>query len=331
MSKNILVPGGAGYVGSHMVYALLHEGYNPVVFDNLSTGCRESIPDDVIFIEADLRNASDIMAVLKCHRIDAVMHFAASSIAPESMVDPLKYYENNVLACVNLLKAMAENKVKKFIFSSTAAVYGEPVNIPVKEEDETLPTNTYGRSKLMIENILRDIAVAHDFSYISLRYFNAAGAHPSGRTGEKHNPETHLIPNILKVASGEKDELTIFGDDYPTPDGTCIRDYIHIQDLCRAHLLALEALNGGVKSDMFNLGSGSGYSVKQILQTAEEITGSKIKTKTASRRTGDPARLVASSGKAQKILGWKPELDIREIIQSAWAWECKTAALKQKK
>jgi UDP-glucose 4-epimerase len=320
---SILVIGGAGYIGSHMVRTLLEEKYDTIVFDNVSTGYREFIPEGVPFIKGDLRNESDIQSVFREHPVDAVMHFAASSIVPESMSNPLKYYRNNVLACINLLKVMIENNVMKFIFSSTAAVYGEPESIPIKEEDKTRPSNTYGRSKLMIENILGDISHVHDFSYIALRYFNAAGAHPSGEIGEKHDPETHLIPNILKVARGEKEELTIFGNDYPTPDGTCIRDFIHVQDLSRAHLLALKALNDGIKSDIFNLGSGSGYSVQEVVQVSEEVTGKGIKIKTGPRRAGDPAKLVASSDRAQKILGWKPELDLNKIIMSAWAWESK--------
>ncbi|MBI2471507.1 MAG: UDP-glucose 4-epimerase GalE [Planctomycetes bacterium] len=320
----VLVVGGAGYIGSHMVRALLEEKYDTVVFDNLSTGYREFVPERVPFIRGDLRNVPDIQGVFRDHSIDAVMHFAASSIVPESMSDPLKYYHNNVLACINLLKVMMENKVAKFIFSSTAAVYGEPENIPIKEEDKTCPTNTYGRSKLMIENILSDISRAYDFSYIALRYFNAAGAHPAGEIGEKHNPETHLIPNILKTARGEKSELMIFGDDYPTPDGTCIRDFIHVQDLCHAHLLALKALKDGKKNDIFNLGSGSGYSVKEVVRTVEEVTGKKIKVKIVPRRAGDPAKLVAGAEMAKKILGWKPNANLEEIIGTAWVWECKS-------
>lgn len=321
----VLVIGGAGYIGSHMVRSLLKEKHDAIIFDNLSTGYREFIPEGTPFIKGDLRNGADIQGAFERHTIDAVMHFAASSLVPESMSNPLKYYDNNVLACINLLKAMVENKVKKFIFSSTAAVYGEPENIPIKENDKTCPTNPYGMSKLMIENILKDVSRAHDVSYIALRYFNAAGAHPSGETGEKHIPETHLIPNILKAAKGEKSEVTIFGDDYQTPDGTCIRDFIHVQDLCRAHLLALKALKEGIKSDIFNLGSGSGYSVKEVVRTTERVTGRKINVKIAPRRPGDPARLVAGSERAQKTLGWRPELDLNEIIRSAWAWECKSS------
>lgn len=319
----VLVVGGAGYIGSHMVQTLLKEKIDTIVFDNLSTGYSEFIPEGVPFIKGDLRSESDIQNVFKEYAIDVVMHFAASSIVPESVSNPLKYYENNVLACINLLKVMAENKVKKFIFSSTAAVYGEPENVPIKEGDKTSPTNPYGRSKLMIENILRDIASAHDFSYVSLRYFNAAGAHPSGEIGEKHDPETHLIPNILKVAKWMKDELTIFGDDYPTPDGTCIRDYIHVQDLCKAHLLALGALTGGIKNEIFNLGNGNGFSVREVVSTAEKVTGRKIHVKVGPRRPGDPARLVASAEKVQTILGWKPRANLEEIIRTAWEWEKK--------
>lgn len=320
----VLVIGGAGYIGSHMVRALLEEKHDVIVFDNLSTGYREFIPEGAPFIKGDLRNGADIRGAFEEHTIDAVMHFAAASLVPESMSNPLKYYDNNVLACINLLKAMVEKKVKKCIFSSTAAVYGEPENIPIKENDKTCPANPYGMSKLMIENILKDASRAHDVSYIALRYFNAAGAHPSGETGEKHVPETHLIPNILKTAKGEKSEVMIFGDDYQTPDGTCIRDFIHVQDLCRAHLLALKALKEGMKSDVFNLGSGSGYSVKEVVRAAEVVTGRKINVKTAPRRPGDPARLVAGAERAQKVLGWRPELDLNEIIRSAWAWECRS-------
>lgn len=323
MNENILVIGGAGYIGSHMVRALLGEKHNPIVFDNLSTGHKEFVPEGAIFIQGDLRNIQDVNKALERYSVsvDAVMHFAASSIVPESMCNPLKYYENNVSACINLLKVMVENKVKKFIFSSTAAVYGEPENVPIKEEDKTNPTNPYGKSKLMIENMLKDIAQAHDFSYISLRYFNAAGAHLSGKIGEMHDPETHLIPNILKVAKGVKDVLTIFGDKYPTPDGTCIRDYIHVQDLCKAHLLALEALNNGIKNEIFNLGNGDGFSVREVVNMAEKITGRQINVKVGPRRPGDPARLVASAERAKDVLGWNPNANLEEIVRTAWEWE----------
>lgn len=317
----ILVVGGAGYIGSHMVRMLLDDKFDTMVFDNLSTGHNEFVPQEATFVKGDLRDESDIQNVFKKYTVDAVMHFAASSIVPESVSNPMKYYENNVVACANLLKAMLENNVTQFIFSSTAAVYGEPKIIPIKETDETCPANPYGRSKLMIENMLKDVSRAHDFSYVSLRYFNAAGAHPSGQIGEMHNPETHLIPNILKVAKGEKNELTIFGADYPTPDGTCVRDFIHVQDLCNAHLLALNALKKKLKSSICNLGNGNGFSVKEVIAMAEKITGEKIRVQIGTRRIGDPAKLVASSTKAQNDLGWRPKLDLHEIIKSAWAWE----------
>lgn len=306
-----------------MVRALLDEKHNPIVFDNLSTGHKGFVPEGAIFIQGDLRNVQEVNNAFGRYSVDGVMHFAASSVVPESMRNPLKYYENNVSACINLLKVMLENKVKQFIFSSTAAVYGEPENVPIKEEYKTNPTNPYGGSKLMIEKILKDIAKSHDFSYISLRYFNAAGAHPSGELGEMHDPETHLIPNILKVAKGAKDELTIFGDDYPTPDGTCIRDYIHVQDLCKAHLLALEALNNSVKNEIFNLGNGDGFSVREVVNTAEKVTGRKINVKVGPRRPGDPVKLVASAERAKDVLGWNPSTNLEEIVRTAWEWEKK--------
>jgi len=318
-SKNILVTGGAGYIGSHMVCTLLNEEYTPIVFDNLSTGYRESIPEEVTFIKGDLRKESDIRQVFDRYPIDTVMHFAASIVVPESVSNPIEYYENNVLASINLLKVLLQHKVKRLIFSSSAAVYGEPKIIPIVEESPTLPTNPYGNSKLIVEGILKDIAKAYDFSYVSLRYFNAAGLHPSAGIAKRHNNETtHLIPNVVKVASGRKKELTIFGDDYPTPDGTCIRDYIYIQDLCEAHLLSLKALKEGMKSNVFNLGNGKGYSVKEVVQAAERVTGKKIRVKIGPRRKGDPARLVASSEKAKKILGWTAKAGLDEIIKSVW-------------
>lgn len=330
MNNNILVAGGAGYVGSHMVRMLKDNGYNPVVFDNLSTGHQEFVPKDVVFVKGDLRKPGKMEKLLKSCRISAVMHFAASSLVGESMKDPLKYYENNVLACIGIIKAMIKYKAKKLIFSSSAAVYGEPERVPIKEEDETRPTNPYGRSKLMIEKILKDSSEAYDLSYISLRYFNASGAHSSGEIGELHDPETHLIPNILKAAKGENKELTIFGNNYPTPDGSCVRDYVHVQDLCSAHLLALKALEKGMKRGIFNLGNGNGYSVKEIVKSAEMVTGKKIKVKIGPRRAGDPARLVASPEKAVKVLGWKRKYNLHDIIGSAWGWENRIWAQRKK-
>ncbi len=282
MCKTILIAGGAGYIGSHMLRALLEEGFSPVVFDNLSTGHKEFIPKNTIFIKGDLCKENDIQKIFEKIPIDAVMHFAASALVSESMNNPIKYYYNNVSAFINLLNAMLKHKIKKLIFSSTCAVYGEPKRVPIREDDDNNPTNPYGRSKLMVERIIKDIAETYDFSYISLRYFNVAGAHPSGGIGEWHNPETHLIPNILKVANGQKKKLIIFGDDYPTPDGTCIRDYIYIEDLCQAHLLALKALREGMRSDVFNLGDGSGYSIKEVVQAAEKVISKKVNVEIGS-------------------------------------------------
>jgi len=304
-----------------MLRALLEEGFSPVVFDNLSTGHKEFIPKNTIFIKGDLCKENDIQKIFEKIPIDAVMHFAASALVSESMNNPIKYYYNNVSAFINLLNAMLKHKIKKLIFSSTCAVYGEPKRVPIREDDDNNPTNPYGRSKLMVERIIKDIAETYDFSYISLRYFNVAGAHPSGGIGEWHNPETHLIPNILKVANGQKKKLIIFGDDYPTPDGTCIRDYIYIEDLCQAHLLALKALREGMRSDVFNLGDGSGYSIKEVVQAAEKVISKKVNVEIGSRRLGDPARLIASYEKAKKNLGWEPKADLKKIIKSAWEWE----------
>lgn len=317
----ILVAGGAGYIGSHMVRLLIEKSCDVTIFDNLSTGHRALLHKDAAFIKGDLRNLSDIEKAFRKRKIDSVMHFAASSLVGESVKDPIKYYENNVLACINLIRAMTKNKVNKFIFSSTAAVYGEPKRIPIKEDDALNPANPYGSSKLMIEEILEDTSKAYDFSYIALRYFNAAGAHSSARIGEMHNPETHLIPNILKAVKDNRAEVSIFGDDYPTPDGTCIRDYIHVEDLCDAHLLALKGLSKGIKNRSFNLGSGRGYSVKEVVKTARECIGRPIRTRICARRAGDPARLVASSSQARRVLGWKPKHDLEDIISSAWKFE----------
>ena len=317
----VLVAGGAGYIGSNMVLRLLEAGHQVVIFDNLSTGHRRLISKKADFVQGDLRKFEDIQAALQKHKVDAVMHFAAAALVGESVENPLKYYDNNVLATAQLLKAMQEAKVKQFIFSSTCAIFGEPKRIPILEDDPKEPANPYGQSKLMIETMLQDHARATDFRYVALRYFNACGAHPSGEIGEIHDPEAHLIPNILKVLTGEKKELQIFGDDYDTPDGTCVRDYVHIEDLAAAHLLALEALEKGMKSDVFNLGSGSGHSVKEIVRAVEKVTGKKVKVKMCPRRPGDPAKLVAGADKARKVLGWEPQHDLESIIRTAWQWE----------
>ena len=321
MSGRILVVGGAGYIGSHMVRELLDAGYSPAVFDNLSTGHRDAVPAGAPFIQGDLAREQDILAALASFRAEAVLHFAASSLVGESIREPLKYYRNNVACCLNLLGAMEKSGVNRLVFSSTAAVYGEPARVPIREDDPTVPVNPYGESKLMIERILRDLSRSGRLAYVSLRYFNACGARPAAGVGERHEPETHLIPNVLRAASGRKEDLTVFGEDYPTPDGTCIRDYIHVQDLAEAHLLALEALRKGLPSDVFNLGNGGGYSVRQIIASAETVTGRKIRAVYGARRPGDPAVLVAGSEKARRVLGWRPRRGLEEILRSAWAWE----------
>ena len=327
----VLVTGGAGYIGSHMVRVLIQAKHTPIVLDNLSTGHKESVPEAALFFKGDLKNLKDVEAVFKKYKIDAVMHFAASCLVGESATEPLKYYENNVLSCIHLLNVMRKHKVKFLIFSSTCAVFGEPKRLPIEEDDPKSPTNTYGQSKLIIETLLKDVASKSDLRFASLRYFNACGADPDGETGEVHNPEAHLVPNILKTLCGKAKELTIFGDDYATPDGTCVRDYVHVRDLCQAHLLALDALKAGMKSNFFNLGNGDGYSVKDIVKVAERITGKKVRVKIGPRRPGDPARLVASARKAGKILGWKPKLTLEQIIQTAWQWETKKAPKWQKR
>ena len=325
MSKsNILVIGGAGYIGSHMVYALLDAKYTPIVFDNLSTGHREFVAKGVKFIKGDLRKPKDIEAVFRAHKIDSVIHFSAASLVGESVTDPLKYYDNNVLSFVYLLNAMRKYKVKNIVFSSTAAVYGEPKRIPIEEDDDKEPTNTYGRTKLMMEKIVADAANAYgDIQYIILRYFNVAGAHNHGATGECHHPETHLIPNILKAAKSGKKGLKIFGSDYPTKDGSCVRDYIHVEDVCSAHILAVQGLHKGIKNTYFNLGTEDGCSNLEVIAAVEKVTGKKVNYSMAPRRPGDPAKLVASSKKARKVLGWAPKYDLENIVSTAWAWEKK--------
>lgn len=323
MGKYILVTGGAGYIGSHMVRMLLEEGFQPVVFDNLSTGHREFVPLEVPFAQGDLREHGTIEKVFEEYPIDAVMHFAAFSIVPESVKEPARYYENNVEGFRNLLSKVLDKKIEKFIFSSSASVYGESKDKFLTEKSPTQPTNPYGETKLAVENMLQAAAAKERFYYASLRYFNASGAHSSGDIGERHNPETHLIPNVLKAAADERKEITIFGNDYPTPDGTCIRDYIHVEDLCRAHLLALRFLEHEERSEIFNLGNGRGHSVKEVIETARKVTDKKLKTNIGPRRAGDPAYLVASAEKAKKLLNWEPRRDLKEIIEAAWNWERK--------
>lgn len=317
----ILVLGGAGYIGSHTVYELIDNGEDVVIIDNLQTGHIEAVHPKAKFYKGDIRDKEFLDNVFQKEKIDAVIHFAASSIVGESMTNPLKYYDNNLLGTKVLLESMIEHKIGKIVFSSTAAVYGEPKNIPIVETDPTIPENTYGETKLAMEKMFKWVSKAHGLRYVSLRYFNACGAHISGKIGEKHNPETHLIPLILQVPNGKRGYISIFGDDYDTKDGTCIRDYIHVTDLAQAHILALKYLEQGGVSDIFNLGNGIGFSVKEVIETARKVTGHSIPAKIETRRTGDPAKLVASSKKAKEILGWKPEFtNLEQIISTAWNW-----------
>ncbi|WP_044736619.1 UDP-glucose 4-epimerase GalE [Geobacillus kaustophilus] len=316
----ILVCGGAGYIGSHAVYRLIEKGENVVVVDNLQTGHKEAVHREAVFCEGDIRDREFLREVFRRHDIEAVIHFAANSLVGESMEEPLKYYDNNVYGTQVLLEVMKEFGVKQIVFSSTAAVYGEPKQIPIVETDPTEPTNAYGETKLAMEKMMKWADRAYGIRSISLRYFNVAGAY--GTTiGEDHNPETHLIPLILKVPLGQRKEILIFGDDYDTPDGTCIRDYIHVLDLVDAHFLALEKLRNGAASDVYNLGNGNGFSVKEVIEAARQVTGHPIPARVMSRRPGDPARLVASSEKAKRELGWNPKYpSITDIVASAWEW-----------
>lgn len=317
----LLVLGGAGYIGSHTATELLDNGHEVVIADNLVTGYREAVPEKATFYQGDLRDKDFLVDLLTKEKVDAVIHFAAFSLVGESVTNPLKYYENNLYGTKVLLDAMIETGVDKIVFSSTAATYGEPENIPILESDRTCPTNPYGETKLAMEKMISWAAKAHGLHFVSLRYFNACGAHKSGKIGEAHNPESHLIPLMLQVPNGRREFVSIYGNDYDTPDGTCIRDYIHVTDLAKAHILAVEYLMNGGESDIFNLGNGVGYSVKEVIETARKVTGHPIPAKEEARRAGDPARLVASGEKARKILGWEPEIkDLADIISSAWKW-----------
>ena len=317
----ILVLGGAGYIGSHTALELVKAGNEVAIADNLVTGYRKAIPKGAKFYEGDLRDSDFLDNLFHQEKIDAVIHFAAYSLVGESVTNPLKYYDNNLYGTKVLLEAMVKNNVGKIVFSSTAATYGEPENIPILESDRTCPTNPYGETKLAMEKMFKWTAEAHGLRYVSLRYFNACGADESGTIGEAHNPESHLIPLILQVPNGKRETISIYGTDYDTPDGTCIRDYIHVTDLAQAHILAVQYLNNGGESDIFNLGNGVGYSVREVIETARKVTGHPIPATETSRRAGDPARLVASSEKAKSVLGWKPVHDsLEEIIASAWNW-----------
>ncbi|WP_373842109.1 UDP-glucose 4-epimerase GalE [Limosilactobacillus sp.] len=317
----ILVAGGAGYIGSHMVKDLVEHGQDVVVADNLSTGHRAAVNPKAKFYEGDIRDRKFLDKIFDNEDITAVVHFAAFSIVPESMKKPLKYFDNNTGGMITLLEAMRDHHVKYIVFSSTAATYGVPEHMPIKETDPQKPINPYGLSKLMMEKMIAWADKAYGIKFVALRYFNVAGAAPDGTIGEDHHPETHLVPIILQVAAGKRDELSIFGDDYNTPDGTNVRDYVHVMDLADAHILALKYLEAGNESNAFNLGSSTGFSNKQMLEAARDVTGKPIPAKMAPRRPGDPDSLVAASDKARTVLGWKPKYDdVHDIIATAWKW-----------
>lgn len=318
--KNILVVGGAGYIGSHMAKCLSMKGYVPIVLDNLVCGHRVAVKYGPFF-EGSISDSKLLQKIFSDYPISAVMHFAAFCYVGESVKEPAKYYRNNVANTLALLEAMVERDIGNFIFSSSCAVYGEPVEIPITEDHPKKPISPYGRTKVMVEQILNDFRGAYGLESICLRYFNAAGADPDGELGEDHDPETHLIPLVLKTAIGQRPRVDIFGDDYPTPDGTCVRDYIHIKDLAQAHLLALERLLTGLPGGTYNLGNAEGYSVKQVVEVCRRITGKEIPASVVERRSGDPAVLVSSSEKAMKDLGWGPEFpDLETIVETAWTW-----------
>ena len=316
----ILVTGGAGYIGSHTVRELRERGMDVVVYDNLSTGHIQSI-GDTPFVKGDLFDVELLRKTFREYGVDSVIHFAAYSLVGESMVNPAKYYHNNVAGTLALLDAMLAENVKYLVFSSSAATYGDCGDGLITENSPQNPTSVYGQTKLMMEQFMQDYDKAYGMKYVALRYFNAAGAHASGEIGEAHNPESHLIPLILQVANGKREQINVFGDDYPTHDGTCIRDYIHITDLADAHIRALEYLKKGGKSTYYNLGNGNGFSVKEVIDTVEKVLGQPIKKQIVERRPGDPASLVASSEKIQRELGWKPKYDtLDSVVASAWKW-----------
>lgn len=320
----ILVCGGAGYIGSHAVYQLIEKGESVVIVDNLQTGHRDAVHPKAKFYEGDIRDADVLDKIFTENAIDTVVHFAANSLVGESVEKPLKYFNNNVYGMQILLESMVKHSVDKIVFSSTAAVYGEPKRIPILEDDPTEPTNPYGESKRIMEKMMKWVSRANGVRFVSLRYFNAAGAIEDGSIGEDHNPESHLIPLILQVPMGKRDHITVFGEDYPTPDGTCLRDYIHVIDLADAHVLAIDYLRKGGESNIFNLGNGRGFSVKEMIEAAKKATGRDIKVEIGARRAGDPAQLIASSEKAKKVLGWRPKYtDVKQIIQTAWTFHQK--------
>ncbi len=324
MKPKILIVGGAGYIGSHMVLRLAQAGYEVVVFDNLSNGHRDAVLAGELVI-GDLADRAALASLFTGHRFDAVMHFASSIQVGESMQLPARYYANNVGNTIHLIETMIEHGVQHLIFSSSAAIFGDPVHIPINESHPRQPITPYGWSKWMVEQILTDCDRAHGLRYVALRYFNAAGAQPEGLLGERHEPETHLIPLILQAASGRRAHISVFGTDYNTPDGTCIRDYIHVQDLADAHLLALDWLMQGKSSSAFNLGNGSGFSIREVIGTVEEVTGQRVPVQALPRRSGDPAVLVADSTYARAALGWQPQYtNLHEIVRHAWRWQNKS-------
>ncbi|WP_107839165.1 UDP-glucose 4-epimerase GalE [Metasolibacillus meyeri] len=319
----ILVVGGAGYIGSHFVKELV-KTHDVVVLDNLSTGHRWAVDQKATFIEGDLGDADTVQRLFDTYTIEAVLHFAAFSLVSESVADPMKYYENNVIATFNLLKLMKDNHIDKFIFSSTAATYGTPDVELIDEHTVTAPINPYGHSKLMVEQMVKDLAYSYGLKYAVLRYFNAAGADETAEIGESHSPETHLIPLVLQHLLGQRSAISVYGTDYDTPDGTCIRDYIHVTDLAKAHLLALEGLlNGTLTASVYNLGNSHGYSVKEIIAMCEQVANKQANIQYIDRRAGDPAILVANAEKIYQELGWKAQFDLQTIIESAWAWHQK--------
>jgi UDP-glucose 4-epimerase len=317
----VLVTGGAGYIGSVITDQLIADGHAVVVYDNLSKGHAYAIPPEATFVQADLLDDDTLRATLATHDIDAVIHMAASSLVGESMTNPGRYYVNNTVASVRLLDALVDRRIRMLVFSSTAAVYGEPERQPIAETDPTAPSNTYGETKLAVERAMHWYHLAHDMRYVSLRYFNAAGA--TAQRGERHDPETHLIPLVLRAAQDPGHPITVFGDDYPTRDGTCVRDYVHVSDLARAHVLALNALaTKDIGAEIFNLGCGDGYTVKEVIDAANRMTGRDIPVHVGARRPGDPAVLVASFERIAKALGWRPQQSsLDAIVRSAWEWE----------
>lgn len=322
---NIIVTGGAGYIGSHAVKLLLDEGYKVTAIDNLTTGHKAAIDPRADFYEVDIADKKRIVEIFNKLKPEAVLHFAASSLVGESMKKPLSYYENNVNATQRLLEAMTETNVRKIVFSSTAAIYGEPKRIPILEDDTKNPTNPYGETKLAMERMLHWASEAHNIKFVALRYFNVAGANINAEIGEAHSTETHLIPIILNSLHKKGGAISVYGGDYPTPDGSCVRDYIHVVDLVDAHLLALKYLLNGGQSDSFNLGSENGSSVLEVIDTVERIVGAKVNYSISDRREGDPAVLIASSKRIEKKLGWTAKHDLSQMIESAWKWHNKSA------